>query len=99
MSENGKSEKERKEKMTHTYRMKGTCATQVSFDLKDGKVYSVQFKNGCNGNLKAIARLCEGQDAENIAKILSGNTCGGKSTSCADQFSKALVEALAQGEE
>ncbi len=80
--------------MKYSYRMKGTCASEVSFDLEDGKVYNVAFRNGCNGNLKAIARLCEGGDAETIAEVLSGNTCGYKNTSCADQFSKALTEAL-----
>ena len=80
--------------MKYTYRMRGTCASEVSFDLENGKVYNVAFRNGCNGNLKAIAKLCEGEDAERIAGILAGNTCGYKNTSCADQFSKALTEAL-----
>ena len=86
--------RERNRKMHYTYKMKGTCANEVSFDLEDGKVSGVAFRNGCNGNLKAIAKLCEGGDAAHIAEILRGNTCGYKNTSCADQFSKALDEAL-----
>lgn len=82
--------------MRYTYKMKGTCATEVSFDLEDGKIHNVAFKNGCNGNLKAVSKLCEGEDAAKIAEILRGNTCGYKSTSCADQFSKALTEALGE---
>lgn len=82
--------------MRYTYRMRGTCASQVSFDLEDGKVYNVEFLGGCNGNLKAISKLCEGADAEAVAKILEGNTCGYKNTSCADQFSKALIQAIAE---
>ena len=82
--------------MKYTYKMKGTCATEVRFDLEDGKVSNVEFKNGCNGNLKAIALLCEGADAAEIAQKLAGNRCGFKSTSCADQFSKALTEALGE---
>lgn len=80
--------------MSYVYKMRGTCATEVRFDITDGKIYNVSFKNGCNGNLKAISVLCEGQDAEKIADILEGNTCGYKSTSCADQFSKALKLAI-----
>lgn len=84
--------------MQYTYKMKGTCATEVRFELEDGKVSNVEFKNGCNGNLKAIAALCEGADAAEIAKKLAGNKCGYKSTSCADQFSKALTEAMCEAE-
>ena len=44
-----------------------------------------------NGNLKAIAKLCEGMSAEDIAAKLLGNTCGGKPTSCADQLARAVL--------
>ena len=37
-----------------TYKTKGTCSSQIDFDLKDGKVYNVRFTGGCNGNLKGI---------------------------------------------
>lgn len=84
--------------MRYTYRMRGTCASQVSFDLEDGKVYNVEFFGGCNGNLKAISKLCEGADAKTIAELLEGNTCGYKNTSCADQFSKALTAAIEQAD-
>ena len=42
-------------------------------------------------SLKAIAKLCEGMTAEDIAAKLLGNTCGGKPTSCADQLAKAVL--------
>ena len=54
-----------------------------------------KFVGGCNGNLKAIGKLVEEKDAEEIAAMLKGNDCGGRGTSCADQLSKALTEALA----
>jgi uncharacterized protein (TIGR03905 family) len=41
--------------------------------------------------LKAIAKLCEGMSAEDIAAKLLGNTCGGKPTSCADQLARAVL--------
>lgn len=84
--------------MEYKYRMRGTCASQVAFEIdEDGLLHNVAFTGGCNGNLKAISKLCEGKNAEEIADILEGNTCGFKPTSCADQFSKGIKEALKNG--
>ena len=82
-----------------TYKTKGTCSSQIDFDLKDGKVYNVRFTGGCNGNLKGIGALVEGQDARDVINRLEGTTCGFKSTSCPDQLAKALKEALNQESE
>lgn len=81
--------------MKYTYRTKGTCSSTISFDLTDGIISDVSFTGGCNGNLKAISKLVEGKNAEEIMKILRGNTCGPRATSCADQLSRAIEEALA----
>ena len=59
-----------------TYKTKGTCSSQIDFDLKDGKVYNVRFTGGCNGNLKGIGALVEGQDARDVINRLEGTTCG-----------------------
>ncbi|RKM63097.1 MULTISPECIES: TIGR03905 family TSCPD domain-containing protein [unclassified Butyrivibrio] len=81
--------------MHYTYNPKGVCSTEINFDLdENGKISGLRFTGGCNGNLKAIGRLLEGQDAKNAAEILKGNDCGGRGTSCADQLSKAIFEAL-----
>ena len=56
----------------------------------NNKIHNLSFEGGCNGNLKAIGKLCEGKDAKEIASILEGNTCGFKPTSCADQLAKAI---------
>lgn len=80
--------------MKHTYQTSGVCAREIQFELENGVIHNVNFIGGCNGNLKAIARLVEGKNAEEIASILKGNTCGPRNTSCADQFSKALTKAL-----
>lgn len=72
------------------------CAQQISFDLEENKVYNLAFYGGCNGNLKAISKLLEGMEAEEIIKKLEGNTCGRRPTSCADQLTKALKQALAE---
>ena len=76
------------------YQTQGTCAKQISFDYEDGKIYNLQFMGGCNGNLKAIGKLCEGKSMDEVAELLAGNTCGPRSTSCADQLSKAIKEVL-----
>jgi uncharacterized protein (TIGR03905 family) len=81
--------------MKYTYKTKGTCSSTISFDLTDGIISDVSFTGGCNGNLKAISKLVEGKNAEEIMNILRGNTCGPRSTSCADQLSRAIEEALA----
>ena len=77
--------------MHYTMKVNNVCSSKVDFDLVDGKVYNVAFTGGCNGNLKAIAKLCEGMNAEDIAAKLLGNTCGGKPTSCADQLARAVL--------
>lgn len=81
--------------MKHTYVTSGTCAREIEFELDGNIIHNVSFKGGCNGNLKAISKLSEGQEAEHIIELLAGNTCGPRNTSCADQFTKALAEALA----
>lgn len=79
----------------YSYKTSGVCSQVIEFDLSDdNKIHNVKFFGGCNGNLKAISKLVEGQDANNIITTLKGNTCGPRSTSCADQFTKALEEAL-----
>ncbi|MBR5641318.1 MAG: TIGR03905 family TSCPD domain-containing protein [Firmicutes bacterium] len=81
--------------MKYTFKTSGTCSTQINFDLTDGIVRDVSFVRGCDGNLKAIGKLVEGHEAQEIIDILKGNTCGYKSTSCGDQLAIALEQALA----
>lgn len=76
------------------YKTKGVCSKEISFDLVDGKVHNVSFVGGCNGNLKGICSLIEGQDAKEVIKRLDGIQCGFKSTSCPDQLAQALKSAL-----
>jgi uncharacterized protein (TIGR03905 family) len=77
---------------------KGVCARRIHFDLEDGKIHNVSFDGGCDGNLKAISTLLEGQPVETVA-LLRGNTCGRKPTSCADQLAQAVEAALASDSE
>ncbi len=80
--------------MKYTYRTRGTCSSQIDLEIENGIVHNVRFTGGCNGNLKAIGRLVEGMEAERVIALLEGNTCGPRSTSCADQLTRALREAL-----
>lgn len=77
----------------YIYETKGVCSRQIAFDLEGDTVHNVRFTGGCNGNLKAIAKLVEGMSVDQIEKILKGNTCNTKSTSCADQLARAVRQA------
>lgn len=79
---------------SYSYKPRGVCARQIDFDIEDGKIHNLKFWGGCAGNTAAISKLVEGADARNIAEILAGNDCGGRGTSCADQLSKGLMQAL-----
>lgn len=71
------------------------CAKRIDFALdEERRLHDVKFTGGCPGNLLAIGKLVEGKDAAEIANILRGNDCGGRGTSCADQLSIAIDEAL-----
>jgi uncharacterized protein (TIGR03905 family) len=79
--------------MKHTFKTTGTCASVIEFDKDEkGIVTNVKFTGGCNGNLKAIAKLVDGMTSQEISNILKGNLCGAKGTSCADQLARAVSE-------
>ena len=77
------------------YKTKGICSRKIHFDIKDGKVCSVSFEGGCNGNLKALGILAEGIDAAELVKKLKGLQCEKHSTSCADQLAQAVEKQIA----
>lgn len=79
--------------MQYIHRNQGVCSMAVRFDINEGVISNVEFAGGCDGNLKAIAKLVDGWKAEDIAAKLMGNTCGMKQTSCADQLAKAVLAA------
>ena len=79
--------------MQYTYKTKGTCSREITFEVENGKVKNVQFFGGCNGNLKGISALVEGMDVEDVIARVEGVTCGSKATSCPDQLAQALKAA------
>lgn len=79
----------------YRYATRGTCSKAIDFEIEDdGTIKNVQFFGGCDGNLKAIGRLVEGQNAQQIMNTLKGNRCGRKPTSCADQLAVAIHDAI-----
>ncbi len=76
--------------MEYVYKTENVCAGEIHFRLDGNIVSNIRFIGGCNGNLKAIAKLLEGHTVEDIEEKLSGNTCGRRPTSCADQLAKAV---------
>ena len=80
--------------MQYEYKTSGTCSQRIYFEIEDNKVKNVQFLGGCNGNLKGIGSLVEGMEVQDVITRLEGTTCGMKNTSCPDQLSKALKQAL-----
>ena len=82
--------------MTHTFTPRGVCSRRMTVELEDGIIKDVRIEGGCNGNLQGISRLVKGMKAADAIERMQGISCGGKPTSCPDQLSKALTEALKQ---
>ena len=78
----------------HEYKTEGTCSKKINFELSGGKVHSVSFEGGCDGNLKALGILVEGMDSGELIEKLKGLRCGRKKTSCADQLASAVAQAV-----
>ena len=76
--------------MRYDYKTENTCAQMISFDIEGNVITNISFLGGCNGNLKAIAKLVDGWTVDKIEEMLLGNTCGRRPTSCADQLAKAV---------
>ncbi|MBO5373901.1 MAG: TIGR03905 family TSCPD domain-containing protein [Clostridia bacterium] len=80
--------------MKYSFQPKGVCSAFITFNINDGILSEVIFKGGCDGNLKAISKLVEGMKCETVVKILKGNDCRGRGTSCADQLAIAIEQAM-----
>ena len=82
--------------MFYSYAPKKVCSSQIQFEIDEGIVKKVHFTGGCNVNLKGIASLVEGMPWEEVVNRLSGIKCGLKGTSCPDQLSIAIREAMSE---
>ena len=80
--------------MRYVYTTKGTCSRQIIVDLDGDTIKNVEFVGGCSGNTQGISAIVKGMKVNDVIEKFSGITCGSRPTSCPDQLSKALVEAL-----
>ena len=76
----------------YEFKTTGTCSSKINFFIEDGKLHSVKFQDGCDGNLKAIGALVEGMDAAEAVKRLKGINCNNSGTSCGDQLARAIEQ-------
>lgn len=83
--------------MTIDYKPKGVCSRAMKVTVEHGVITDVQVNGGCDGNLQGIMSLVKGRKAEEVADCLEGIHCGNKATSCPDQLSRALRQAVEQG--
>lgn len=79
-------------KKTIHYTTCGVCSVFIDITVEDGIVQEVYFEGGCNGNLQGISMLVKGMKVDDVIERLEGIHCGGKITSCPDQFVRALKE-------
>ena len=77
-----------------TFYPEGVCSMMIEIELEGEIIKDVVFTGGCNGNLSGISRLIKGMNAEEVIEKLEGTRCGFKDTSCPDQLSRALRQAL-----
>ena len=73
------------------YKTQGVCSQLIQVAVNDDIIEEVQFMGGCHGNLQGIGSLVKGMKIEDVITKLQGIKCGGKSTSCPDQLTQALV--------
>ena len=81
--------------MTYSYKPKGVCSRSIDIVIEDNIIQDVVFAGGCSGNLQGVSRLVQGMRVEDAIAKLQGIDCGGKGTSCPDQLTKALAQAVA----
>ena len=74
------------------------CPRNIHVEVSDdgSTIESVTFTGGCNGNTKAVAKLVQGKNVDDIVDLLAGNLCHNRGTSCADQMTIALRQAQAE---
>ena len=83
--------------MIYTYTPKGVCSRQITIDIDDnGIIKECSFYGGCSGNTQGVGALVKGMKAREAIERLEGIKCGPRPTSCPDQLSKALKQAISE---
>ena len=57
--------------MEYHYKTKGTCSRRIDVELEDGRIKTVKFHGGCNGNLQGITASCPDQLAHALEEALA----------------------------
>ena len=79
----------------HTYFPTGVCSRQMNIEIdENGIIKNCEIIGGCAGNTFGICQLVKGMNAKEAVKRLKGIDCRGRGTSCPDQLSIAIEEAL-----
>lgn len=76
------------------YYTTGTCSKKITFEIEDNKLKNLIFQGGCDGNLKVLSKLLEGMLVSEVVEKLQNIQCKNRGTSCADQLTKAIINAL-----
>ena len=81
--------------MMYQFRPRGVCSREMKVEVDDqGVIRQLTVVGGCDGNLQGIAALVKDMPAQEAIRRLKGIRCGGKATSCPDQFAANLEELL-----
>lgn len=81
--------------MTYVRKNKGVCSSTTTVVLSDADIIEqIKVDDGCDGSLSGICSLVQGMTAQDAIARLRGIRCGHKATSCPDQISICLQEAL-----
>lgn len=77
------------------YTPKGVCSKYMEIIVDDNNIIQeVNITGGCAGNTLAVSKLLVGMSVEKAKDLLSGVSCGKRTTSCPNELSKALQEIL-----
>ena len=81
---------------TINYIPRGVCSKQYEITVTDGVIDEVKILGGCHGNLQGVCALVKGMKCDDVVAKLEGIKCGFKQTSCPDQLTRAIKEAMAK---
>ncbi len=74
----------------YSFKTKGVCSMEISFQADGDIIKNIKFKGGCSGNTKGVASLADGMKAQDLVDKLKGTDCNGRGTSCPDQLAQAI---------
>lgn len=78
----------------YTYKTGGrVCASEIAFDIVEGRIYNIVFQGGCAGNTSGVSFLADGMPAEDVVKRLKGVPCH-NGTSCPNELAQAIEKVL-----